>query len=66
MLLGQAESLFEAMGTTMTDAWLGTMNDETLAMIRAQLDDAAYTSARERGKALTPDAALSLALEVLG
>jgi hypothetical protein len=50
----------------MTDAWLGTMNDETLAMIRAQLDDAAYSSARERGKALTPDAALSLALEVLG
>jgi predicted ATPase/class 3 adenylate cyclase len=65
-LLGQVEALSDEMGIVMMDRWLVSMNDGTRAMIRDQLDDATYTSARERGKALTPDAAVAFALEMLG
>ena len=39
---------------------------ETLAKIRARLDESALAAAFERGQALTADEAFSLALEKLG
>ena len=47
-------------------AWLKRRNDEALALIRAQLDDAAFLEAREQGRALTADEAVTLALSALG
>jgi len=41
------------------------MNEETLAVIRAQLDEAAFAEAWEQGRALTADEAVALALDLL-
>jgi hypothetical protein len=45
--------------------WFRKFNSITDAMIRDQLDDDAYDLACERGRALTPEAALALALNEL-
>jgi hypothetical protein len=41
------------------------MNEETLATIRAQLDEAAVAEARERGRTLKADDAVALAPQSL-
>ena len=46
-------------------AWLKRGNDESLALIRARLDDAAFLEAWEQGRALTADEAVTLALTAL-
>jgi hypothetical protein len=42
------------------------MNEQTLAAIRPQLDEAALGEAREQGRTLTLDQASELALDSLG
>ena len=64
MLLSCSEALFEEIGASAP--WVVWMNEETLATIRAQLDEAAVAEARERGRTLTADDAVALALESLG
>jgi predicted ATPase/class 3 adenylate cyclase len=43
--------------------WARTMNEETLEMIRAQLDEASFDAGWEAGASLGPDEAVALALE---
>ena len=59
-LLGGAEAVFEGIGAS--PPWLARMNDQTRAAIREQLDEPAVAEARERGRALTVDEAVALAL----
>jgi hypothetical protein len=47
------------------EAWVVRMNEETLATIRTQLDEAAFDEEWERGRSLTVDEAVSLALQEL-
>lgn len=42
--------------------WAGERNAKTLAVIRTELDDAAFVEAWEQGRALTLDEAVALAL----
>ena len=44
-------------------SWVAKMNEETLGVIRSQLDDAAFAEAWEEGRALTIDEAVALALD---
>ena len=62
--LATGETLYEQMGASPM-AWLKRGNDEALALIRAQLDDAAFLEAREQGRPLTADEAVTLALTAL-
>ncbi|MGH3066759.1 MAG: ATP-binding protein, partial [Gaiellaceae bacterium] len=57
-------SCFEAMAeeTGGGEGWVTRMKDETLAAIQAQLDEAAFQEAWERGHTLTADEAVELAL----
>ncbi len=64
MLLSCSEALFEEIGASAP--WVVAMNEETLATIRAQLDEAAVAEARERGRTLKADDAVALALQSLG
>jgi predicted ATPase/class 3 adenylate cyclase len=59
-LLSSAEALREEFGSDVP--WLREMNEGTLASIRAQLDEAAFSEASEQGRKLTPDEAVALAL----
>jgi len=43
--------------------WLAKLNEGTLAVISAQLDEAAFAEAWEQGRALTADEAVALALD---
>ena len=63
-LLGGSDAVFEGIGAR--PPWLKRMNDETLAAIRKQLDEAAVAEARELGRSLTVDEAVELALDSLG
>jgi predicted ATPase len=60
-LLSCSDVLFEEIGGS--EAWVGRMNEKTLAAIRAQLDDAAFAEAWEQGRKLTLDEAVALALD---
>ena len=62
----QLLSCFEALRTEIggSEAWVTRDNEETLAMIRTQLDEAAFAEAWEQGKALTADQAVALVEEV--
>jgi predicted ATPase/class 3 adenylate cyclase len=62
-LLFCSEALFEELGARVP--WVERMNEQTLATIRTQLDGAAVDEASKQGRALTADAAISLALESL-
>jgi predicted ATPase/class 3 adenylate cyclase len=62
-LLGGSEAVFEGIGAS--PPWLASMNDQTLAAIRGQLDEPAVAEAREQGRALTVDDAVALALDSL-
>ena len=44
------------------EPWVDTMNSDTLSVIRAQLDEAAFADAWEQGRKLTTDKAVALAL----
>jgi predicted ATPase/class 3 adenylate cyclase len=61
-LLSSSEQLTEELGASVP-FWAGRRNEQTLATIRTQLDEAAAADARERGRALTVDEAVSLALK---
>ena len=60
-------SCFDALGEEIGsgEAWVARMNEQTLATIRAQLDEAAFADAWEQGQALTADDAVTLALDSL-
>jgi non-specific serine/threonine protein kinase len=61
MLLSCSEALFEEIGASAP--WVLWMNEETLATVRTQLDETAIAEARERGRTLTADEAVALALK---
>jgi hypothetical protein len=73
VLLGKADaaarllSCFEAQRERIgvSEAWVVRMNEETLAAIRARLDEGAFVEAWEQGRALTIDEAVALALDSL-
>jgi predicted ATPase len=66
-VLARAEAVYlEDIGRPTLEPWIGAMNDGTRELIRARLDDDAYAAATERGRALTVDAAVALALDSLG
>jgi tetratricopeptide (TPR) repeat protein len=48
------------------EPWVARMNEQTLASIHAQLDEAAFAEEWEQGRSLTVDEAVSLALRELG
>ena len=60
-LMSRAEVLRDEIGGV--SSWVAEMNEKTLAIIRAQLDDAALAEAWEQGQALTVDEAVALALD---
>jgi predicted ATPase len=60
-LLSAVGSLKDEMGA-MEPSYVKDLNEETLILIRRQLDDAAFAAAWERGRELTFDEAVALAL----
>jgi predicted ATPase/class 3 adenylate cyclase len=64
LLLASSEALREQIGARLA-SWTAEMNQETLAMIHADLDDAAFTDASEQGRTLTVDQAVALTLAAL-
>jgi predicted ATPase len=60
-LLSLSEALREEMGASFP-GWAARRNEQVLNMLRAQLDESALAEAWERGRKLTPDAAVALAL----
>jgi hypothetical protein len=62
-ILASGQALLEEIGAG--ENWAGSMNDQTLASIRTQLDEAALGEAWEQGRALTADQAVALALDSL-
>jgi predicted ATPase len=63
-VLARALGLCEEIGREV-DLWLLKYNEETRELIRAKLDDDSYAAARERGRELTVEGAVELALEAL-
>ena len=63
-VLARAELGHEEIGLAI-DPWLVTFNHETRVLIHAGLDDAAYADASTRGRKLTNDEAVALALNEL-
>jgi predicted ATPase/class 3 adenylate cyclase len=62
-LLSGAEAIRREMGASVP--WVVKMDQETLATIHAQLDEAAFREAWERGLTLTADEAVALAVAAL-
>jgi len=62
-LLSCFESLQEQIGVS--EAWVARMNQQTLAAIRSELDEAAFAEAWEEGRKLTLDEAVAFALSAL-
>jgi predicted ATPase len=63
-VLACGETLYEKMGASPM-GWLRRGNDEALIQIREQLDEAAFADAWDRGRTLTADDAVALALDEL-
>ncbi|WP_411277862.1 ATP-binding protein, partial [Gaiella sp.] len=63
LLISCFEALSEEIGGG--ESWVARMNAETLATIHTQLDEAAFAEAWERGRPLTLDQAVNLALTAL-
>jgi len=61
-LFAAAEALREEIGAAVY-TWVVEMNEGTLDMVRAQLDEAAFAEAWEQGRALTVDEAVALVLD---
>jgi predicted ATPase len=59
-LLSSGQALLEEMGAG--EDWATKMNEQTLASIRTQLDEAALAEAWEKGRRLTAEQAVELAL----
>jgi predicted ATPase/class 3 adenylate cyclase len=64
-LLGAGDALHAEVGATM-QYWVVDMNDVTNALVRKQLDEAAFAEVWEQGRALTADEAVALALDSVG
>ena len=60
-LLSRAEVLRDEIGGV--SSWVGSMNEKTLATIRAQLDEASFAEAWQQGHAMTLEEAVGLALD---
>jgi hypothetical protein len=63
-LLSSAEAQREEIAAG--ERWVARMNEETVAAIRAQLDEAAFAEAWEEGRKLTAEEAVALALAEIG
>ena len=61
-LLAASQAFREELGGGF--AWVAKTNEETLSKLRAELDEETLSSALERGRRLTSDEAVSLALNV--
>jgi len=61
-VLACGQALCDELGAV--EPWVVTMNEETLAMIRAQLTDDALEQEWDRGRGLSAEAAVTLALRV--
>ncbi len=49
-----------------SEAWLNALNQETLKVVRAKMDESAFARAREDGRTLTAEEAVAMALDSLG
>jgi predicted ATPase/class 3 adenylate cyclase len=63
-VLSSGEALLEDIGAG--SPWIARMNEETLAVIRTQLDEAAFAEVWEQGRTLGAGEAVALALDSLG
>jgi predicted ATPase/class 3 adenylate cyclase len=63
-VLASSELLYEAMGASPM-SWLARDNEEVWSLVHAKLDQAAIDDACRRGRTLTADQAVALALEAL-
>ena len=63
-LLSYSEALTEEIGAI--QPWVVELNDETRALVREQLGEAAYAEAYEQGRSLTADDAIAFAFAALG
>jgi predicted ATPase/class 3 adenylate cyclase len=61
-LVSSCEALFEETGRS-APSWVAKRNEETLAIARTDLDEAALAEALEQGRAVTIDEAVALALD---
>ena len=61
-LLSRAAAFRNELGYTL-ESWMTQENEDALAAVRAQLDDAAFDAAWERGAELSLDEAIALALD---
>ena len=61
-LVSCSEALYEETGRSVA-SWTAKRNEETVATARTLLDEAAYGAATERGRRLTLDEAVALALD---
>jgi predicted ATPase/class 3 adenylate cyclase len=66
-LIGSWEAAFDEMGIDprRSEGWIVEMNQETLRLIGMSLDEAAAAEARDEGRSLTVDQAVTLALGLL-
>jgi tetratricopeptide (TPR) repeat protein len=64
-LLSSSEAVHEELGASVRP-WLAQMNEETVTILRAQLDETAFAEAWEEGRLLTADEAVALAFDSLG
>jgi predicted ATPase len=62
-VLSSGKALLEEMGAG--SPWLERMNEKTLSLIRAGLDEATFDAAWEQGRKLTADQAVTFAVESL-
>jgi predicted ATPase len=60
-VLSCSEALREELGARRT--WVLERNEETLGIVRSELDEAAFAEAWEQGRKMTPDEAVALARE---
>lgn len=63
-LLACAPARFEELGVAL-EPWVAKINEATLELVRAELDDAEFEQAREEGRRLTVDEAIALAVVAL-
>jgi predicted ATPase len=62
-LIGHADAVHEETGVE--EPWLSKMNEETRQRLRQALDERSFAEARDQGRELSTDQAVSLALESL-
>jgi tetratricopeptide (TPR) repeat protein len=62
-LLSWADAQHEELGASVL-TWLAEINEQTLATVRTQLDEAAFSEAWQQGRRMTVDEAFALALDL--